>query len=291
MARDANGNYSLPSGYKATPGETILASQHNPPLEDLAQAMTDSLPRSGAAPMIGPLKTITGSAAVPAISPNSNSAIGIYWTATGIAFAGTVSGTRYIGELIPYTLLTPEPLTVLPYGQTLLRASYPQLWAKAQADIAAGNTFYNNGNGTTTFGIGDMRGRVVAGKDDMGGTAAERLTTPGSGVNGTALGATGGAESHTLTAAQLPVITPTFAGTTGIVSVTSAANNLVFGSGLSRHQAGGSAAFGVIDAALGAVTSSGNFTPSGTVSSFGAGAAHNNTQPTLVCNYLLYVGA
>ncbi len=49
MPRDSNGNYSLPIGYLAVTGEPILASQHNPPLEDLAAAMTASLPRNGSA--------------------------------------------------------------------------------------------------------------------------------------------------------------------------------------------------------------------------------------------------
>lgn len=55
IPRDVNGNYNLPNGYKAVTGEKVLASQHNPPLEDLAAAMTDSLPRDGRAPMIGPI--------------------------------------------------------------------------------------------------------------------------------------------------------------------------------------------------------------------------------------------
>lgn len=54
IPRDVNGNYNLPNGYKAVTGEKVLASQHNPPLEDLAAAMTDSLPRDGRAPMLGP---------------------------------------------------------------------------------------------------------------------------------------------------------------------------------------------------------------------------------------------
>lgn len=49
------GVYSLPPGYFATDGTTIDVSQHNPPLEDIAQALTDSLPRDGSAPMTGGL--------------------------------------------------------------------------------------------------------------------------------------------------------------------------------------------------------------------------------------------
>ena len=55
MPRDLSGVYTLPSGYEAVTGETIEPSQHNPPLEDLASAMTGSLPRNGAAAMTGNL--------------------------------------------------------------------------------------------------------------------------------------------------------------------------------------------------------------------------------------------
>ena len=52
---DASGNYSLPSGYLAVSGQTILATQHNPPLEDIASSLSQLLLRSGVAPMTGPL--------------------------------------------------------------------------------------------------------------------------------------------------------------------------------------------------------------------------------------------
>lgn len=63
MPRTA-GTYSLPPSYKATSGQTIRTEQHNPPLEDIAQALTDSLPRDGSAAMTGNLpmngKKVTG---------------------------------------------------------------------------------------------------------------------------------------------------------------------------------------------------------------------------------------
>lgn len=55
MPRDSGGAYSLPIGYLAVTGDPILASQHNPPLEDLGAAITASLPRDGTAPMTGDL--------------------------------------------------------------------------------------------------------------------------------------------------------------------------------------------------------------------------------------------
>lgn len=51
MPFDSSGNFSLVNGYRAVTGQTITASQHNPPLEDIAQALSSTILRSGAAPM------------------------------------------------------------------------------------------------------------------------------------------------------------------------------------------------------------------------------------------------
>lgn len=63
----AGGIFSLVPGYFATDGTTIEVSHHNPVFEDVAQALTDSLPRDGSAPMTGNLamgsNKITGLAA------------------------------------------------------------------------------------------------------------------------------------------------------------------------------------------------------------------------------------
>lgn len=45
----------MPPGYFAVTGTIIQPSQHNSPLEDIAQALTDSLPRDGSAGMTGDL--------------------------------------------------------------------------------------------------------------------------------------------------------------------------------------------------------------------------------------------
>jgi microcystin-dependent protein len=72
--------------------------------------------------------------------------------------------------------------------------------ASAAADFAANKR----------LSLPDFRGRVLAGKDDMGGTSANRLTNQSGGLNGDTLGASGGAETHTLTTAQTPAHTHTF---------------------------------------------------------------------------------
>lgn len=54
----------------------------------------------------------------------------------------------------------------------------------------------------------DYRGRIGAGRDDMGGSAANRITNAVSGITGTTLGASGGAQSVTLVTGNLPAYTP-----------------------------------------------------------------------------------
>jgi microcystin-dependent protein len=82
-------------------------------------------------------------------------------------------------------------------GSAISRTDYANLFA------AIGTT-YGVGDGSTTFAIPDFRGRVPAGQDDMGGSAASRLTSGGSGVDGATLGAVGGAETHTMAESEMP---------------------------------------------------------------------------------------
>lgn len=302
MPSDSNGVYSLPSGYNAVTGETIQASQHNPPLEDLGSAMSARLMRSGAAPMTGPLKLPDGSVGSPAMQFSNGSSTGVYRTANGIGFAvagtkvaelvsgGFVTGGRFLGELIPITRLTAPDLTVLPYGQTLSRTTYAALWALAQTEIAAGNTFYNNGDGSTTFGIGDCRGRTLFGWDKMGGTSADRLTGLTNGIDGDTVGATGGKESAALVQANLPSLDFTVTIPAGQGSHTHS-----YSGGTQLGNATGQSTAGSQGTVLSPGTLSINNATlpamSGTAASGGSGTAFNTLPPGMVCNFLLFAGA
>ena len=56
---------------------------------------------------------------------------------------------------------------------------------------------------STNFIIPDLRGRTAFGQDNMGGTAAGRITAAGSGVYGQVVGSAGGAETVTQTSSTL----------------------------------------------------------------------------------------
>lgn len=68
---------------------------------------------------------------------------------------------------------------------------------------------YGNGNGSTTFNLPDLRGQVIAGRNNMGGTASSRLISANYGTNPDATGASGGSQTKTLALTNLPAYTPT----------------------------------------------------------------------------------
>lgn len=80
---------------------------------------------------------------------------------------------------------------LLCYGQAVSRATYAALYSVV-------GTTYGSGDGSTTFNIPDMRGRVPVALDNMGGTDADRLTVANT------LGDTGGKEKHLLIVSEMP---------------------------------------------------------------------------------------
>lgn len=102
-----------------------------------------------------------------------------------------------IGVMQGYAGATAPEGWLLCYGQAVSRTTYADLFTVI-------GTTYGSGDGSTTFNIPDRRGRVGVGKDNMGGVSANRLTGQSGGVNGDVLGAAGGAETHRLTVNQMP---------------------------------------------------------------------------------------
>lgn len=143
-----------------------------------------------------------------------------------------------IGAVLDYAGTTaPNSNFALAYGQAISRTTYAGLFAQV-------GTTFGVGDGTTTFNLPDTRGRAVFGVDNMGGSAANRITVAGGNFDGTVLGGTGGLQNHTQTIAEMPVHTPagtiaplTASGTTGTESAVHTHNGTTDSSGDHFHTA------------------------------------------------------
>jgi microcystin-dependent protein len=93
------------------------------------------------------------------------------------------------GMMLPYpsTGVAP-PLWIFGVGQNVSRTTYAGLFS-------AYGTTHGAGDGSTTFGVPDTRGRTVFGYD--AGQATGRLTAAVSGLNSGTIGAVGGNQSTT----------------------------------------------------------------------------------------------
>lgn len=158
----------------------------------------------------------------------------------------------FAGQVEDDPASSPPEGFVLAYGQAVSRTiRYDRLFARI-------GTTYGVGDGSTTFNLPDLRGYVVAGKDDMGGVAAGNLTVgSAAGLDGTVLGQTGGVEEHQLTIAELAAHTHTVDRGT------------VVGTGEARV-ARANTATGSID-----------------TGSTGGDTAHTNVQPTIILNKVI----
>lgn len=208
----------------------------------------------------------TGYAGVVELATDGEVAAG---TDTGRALVPSSFMAFYIsqnlGKVFDYTGPTAPALHLFPYGQAVSRTTY-------SAYFALVGTFYGVGDGSTTFNLPDLRGYVVAGKDDMGGVSAARLSnTSDHGLTGTVLGSVGGEDTHTLLTTEMPSHVHT-----------------LFTSG-SRHGANGNGTSSLRGSDGDTASNSQN--QSKDTQSSGSGDDHNNLQPTIVLNKILFVGA
>jgi len=145
------------------------------------------------------------------------------------------------GSVVAYIASSAPGGWLLCDGTAVSRTTYSTLFGVV-------GTTYGVGNGSTTFNLPDMRGRVPVGS----GT--------GAGLTARSLAATGGAETHTLTVDEIPAHTHSYVNNTndqGVHTITTQAS-------------------AADDADLSATTGS-----------TGGGQAHNNMQPFVVLNYII----
>ena len=172
------------------------------------------------------------------------------------------------GAIVPFGGSSAPTGFLLCAGQAVSRSTYSSLFGII-------STTYGVGDGSSTFNLPDLRGRVVAGQDDMGGSSANRLTGQTGGVNGDTLAATGGAETHTLSTAELATHSHAAA----------MEENADSESGITRVGLGRS----LQDRDDNYRTSVSDGGGDLLIANTGSGSAHNNVQPTIILNYIIKI--
>lgn len=158
--------------------------------------------------------------------------------------------------------------------------------ATTSASVSARVFPWGNGDGALTFNVPDLRGRVLAGRDNMGGTSASVLTST---YYGTApvLGAAGGSQSHTLTSAQ----SGQKAISAAPVAITDPghAHSYLVLSPIGGGSYASSAPFIGVNVASTTGSSLTGITATFTLAASNAGSAHPIVQPSLIFNYIIKV--
>lgn len=312
MPRNGSGNYSKVNTFSA--GATITASGQNQNWDDIASEMSNSVAADGQTTMTGQLKASNGTVAAPGVSFASDLDTGMYRiggnnvgiacngakvldvATTGLAVTGDVSATGalkqggfsalLVGEIKLYAGTSIPSGFLACQGQSLLRASYPDLFA------AIGTT-YGAADGTH-FSLPDLGGRAAAGKE----ASASRLTSGQSGISGSTLGAAGGSQVATLTTALIPDITSLNGAVSLSASVSSTnwvASNSNDSTAVNPGGSGSSAGTVAIGGGFSVSKIASTGTASGSVtvtsqSTGGSSPSHANVQPTIVLNYIIFAG-
>jgi microcystin-dependent protein len=176
-------------------------------------------------------------------------------------------GTIATGMIVPDAGSTAPAGYLQCFGQAIPRANYPGLFAVV-------GTTYGAGDGSTTFNVPDLRGIVVAGRDNMGGTSANRLSSQ---LSSTTLGASGGAQSES---ASVSV-----SGTVSVgVSVSGTLGGTINGAG-SVFGGGSNPGSSVGDPVTVGGTLTGGGSGGNTMT--GSTSAVTNVQPTIILNQII----
>lgn len=227
---------------------------------------------------------------------------------------GNVPSSISTGMMVDFWGVTLPSGFVWANGQTIGNASsnatgfadastsalFATLWAAPSANFpmftSAGSPQTRGANAAADYAanyaitLPDCRERSTAGVGTMGGTAdPARITTGGSGISGATLGAAGGLETVALTSAQNAAHTHDGSGmvtnSAGLHNHT--VNGLLFGGAPGSTQAILTSGFNSPSPVTTDLEGLHTHTITGSTGSSGSGTAHQNTQPTIMCNKII----
>jgi len=262
MPRNAQGFYTLPAGNPVIPGTTIESVWANGTMDDIAEALTGSLPRDGSAPMLGPL-TLNGQA--PA---NSRAAVDKAYVDNFMSFATGFP----VGFIAPFGGAAAPSGWLLCDGSAVSRANYPVLFA------AIGTT-YGAGDNSTTFNLPDLRAEFIRGRDatrNIGSKQAAAFASHSHGVSdpGHAHPASQGVHSHTTAGHGHGITDPGHAHTTRLeVGGSGATNGLMVATAVSTENPSSRATVNPANTGIGVVAAPGLATDTAQPTVTVAGAA------------------
>jgi microcystin-dependent protein len=194
-----------------------------------------------------------------------------------------LTSTSPIGIVVPYAGSSAPSGWLLCYGQPVSRTTYSQLFAVI-------GTTYGVGDGSTTFNVPDLRGRVVYGKDNMGGTTAGRVSST-FGITGTTLGSAGGVQSNQLSQTHMPNYTlPNTLAATSTTTVTNT-NQPWDMAGLVQVSSGSEYTTVSTNGVADTHTVTTVTTISGSVLSGGENTPFSNLSPGIILNQIIYANA
>lgn len=267
MPFDGSGGFTIINTF--VPGTTILSSAVNQNYTDIATTgLSNCLTKDGQQTWASNQKCggfgLTNMVAATA-------------SGQAVEYGQWQTGLIPVGMMVDFAGTSAPALWQLCAGQSLLTASFPALFAVIG---------YTYGGAGLNFTLPDCRGRSTYGKDNMGGSAAGRITATLN-YDGTVLGNSGGNQAHTMTSGELVAHNHT-----GSVSITDPghAHNLAVGNSagtgavqLCTNNAGTPS--GIVQSATTGITAS------TTINNTGSGNPFTVLSPGIITNKIIYAAA
>jgi microcystin-dependent protein len=187
-----------------------------------------------------------------------------------------IAATLAAGQFTPPGEVSAFATAAAPAGYLLCNAQAVNRTTFAALFAAIGTT-YGAGDGSTTFNVPGIAGRVIAGYDT--GNASGLLTGLTGGVSASTVGNTGGQQVHALTTAELAAHNHTVNITDpGHHHTITGVDSVLFAGGPSPMERLGEGGGNTDTTSI--VTNTTGITAASV--NTGSGAAHNNVQPTII---------